>query len=71
MNVLFQDGIMGELPLNRHEYLQLVNYAQRGLRILVPVVLEGKVVFLNIVDIRVVDEDHDRCQLMKLGGKVR
>jgi hypothetical protein len=72
IEVRFQDGSTGEVEIDDHEYVILMDYARRGIRITLPVGVNGTLFYINIVDVRKVvrpEINLDRTQLSKLGAK--
>lgn len=73
LEVRFSDGSTGELELTDGEYAVLLDFARKGVRIMVPVGTNGVLFYINIIDIRKVirpeDENIDYMQLAALGSK--
>jgi len=69
--ISFPDKTFGEIDLEESEFSQLLCFARKGVRINVPILLESKLVFVNILDIRrkTPEENIDYAQLAQLGNK--
>lgn len=48
----FPDNTFGEIELEEAEFAQLLGFARKGVRISVPILMQSKIVFVNILDIR-------------------
>lgn len=69
--ISFPDNTFGEIELEESEFAQLLGFARKGIRISVPILLQSKIVFVNVLDIKrnPTAENIDYAQLSKLGDK--